>query len=301
MSLSFGMPNADTQELGPHRSTCIRDIMESVEYPKSEYSDSTISADLLTEKVMTLVKLFYEDHKEIKASHGLNHIMRVYHHATMAIACHTPPLSSKSCMEIKVASLLHDVDDTKYFPNHYDYENARSILTAADVVEDSSKRILYMIELVSCSKNGNSVPDKIRNNGDYHLLIPRWSDRLEAVGSIGLVRCFQYNQEHGLPLSSPNSPRAQTEVDVWKLATPERFEAYINTGGSSDDMISHYYDKLLHVACPPKDIVRNTYLEEQAHESSEALVEMCVRFGKTGMVDEDYVRIVAREISMEVS
>jgi uncharacterized protein len=65
-------------------------------------------------------------------------------------------------------------------------------------------------------------------------------------------------------------------------------------------MISHYYDKLLHLACPPKEIVRNPYLEDQARESSKELVEMCIRFGKTGEVDEDYVREVARELSMEL-
>jgi uncharacterized protein len=111
----------------------------------------------------------------------------------------------------------------------------------------------------------------------YHLLIPLWVDRLEDVGVIGLVRCSKYNQEHGLPLSSTQSPRAQTEADVF------------SSGGISEDMISHYYDKLLHVACPPKDIVRNSNLEEQARESSKALVEMCIRFGKTSREDEGYV------------
>lgn len=203
-------------------------------------------------------------------------------------------------MEIKLASLLHDADDTKYFPNNVNFENARSILKAAEIPEESCENILDMIRLVSCYKNGNHVPDHIRENADYQLLIPRWADRLEAVGAVGLVRCFQFNQGHHRPLSSPKSLRAQTEADVWKFATPERFDAYTASGGSSDDMISQYYDKLLHLACPPKEIVRNPYLEDQARESSKELVEMCIRFGKTGEVDEDYVREVARELSMEL-
>jgi uncharacterized protein len=143
-----------------------------------------------TDIVMEHVELFYRDHCEIEASHGLDHIMRVYQHAVKAIACHTPPLSSKVCMEIMVASLLHDVDDTKYFSNHGNFENARSVLKAAEVPEESVEPVLHMIRLVSCSKNGNNVPDYIRENGDYHLLIPRWADRLEAVGAVGLVPCF---------------------------------------------------------------------------------------------------------------
>jgi uncharacterized protein len=162
--------------------------------------------------------------------------------------------------------------------------------------------VVHMISLVSCSKNGNDVPDSIKKSGEFSLLIPRWADRLEAVGAVGLVRCFQYNQEHGSPMSSPTSPRALTEEEVWKYATPARFHAYTNpdspTGGSSADMISHYYDKLLHVACPPADIVRNTYLEEQARESSKELVEMCLRFGRTGQVDVEYVHEVANQLSI---
>jgi uncharacterized protein len=262
------------------------------------------------EKVLQSVHRFYRQHTEIKTSHGIDHILRVYQHALKAIQCQTPPLSVQAAQEIQMAALLHDADDSKYFPANAAYENAREILSAAAVPESSCEKVLHMISLVSCSKNGNSVPDSIVKSEEYSLLIPRWADRLEAVGAVGLVRCFQYNQEHGgtsgsHPLSSATSPRPQTEAEVWDYATPARFHAYTSAststttgGGSSTDMISHYYDKLLHVACPPADIVRNDYLQEQARESSKELVEMCLRFGRTGRVDVDYVHEVASKLSI---
>ena len=64
-------------------------------------------------------------------------------------------------------------------------------------------------------------------------------------------------------------------------------------------MISHYYVKLLHVARPQKDIVRNSYLERQAEDSSRELVEVCLRFGKTGQVDVDYIADLERELEKE--
>jgi uncharacterized protein len=156
--------------------------------------------------------------------------------------------------------------------------------------------VLQMISWVSCSKNGNRVPSSIKTSGDYHLLIPRWADRLEAVGAVGVVRCFQYNQEHDLPLCSETSPQAQSVDEVWQRATPERFDAYLTSGGHSEDMISHYYDKLLHVACPPKEIVQNAYLEQMAQDSSEALMEVCLRFGRSnGVIDHDYIQQVAAQ------
>jgi uncharacterized protein len=246
--------------------------------------------------VLDEVNHFYQKHDEIKVSHGISHVLAVHQHAVKAISCHAPPLSSTESMEIQVTALLHDVDDKKYFPNHENYENARSILKASNVPNDSCGKIVHMIQLVSCSANGNHVPQDIIDEGAFHLLIPRWADRLEAVGAIGVLRCYQYNREHDMAFSTPNSPRAQTEAEVWNYATQERFEAYQARGGSSTDMISHYYDKLLHVACPPKELVRNSYLEQKAKESSKELLEVCLRYGKTGTVDEEYIQDIAKKL-----
>lgn len=187
-------------------------------------------------------------------------------------------------MEVKVAALLHDVDDDKYFPNQKEGEHANACATmeAVRVPQESQKAILTMIALVSCSRNGNSVPEFIQKGNKY---------RLEAVGAVGVIRCYQYSKEKDRPLCSKNSPRATTVEQVFALATPERFRAYQSAGTSvHDDMISHYYDKLLHVARPPPEVVKNSYLIERAKESSQELVEVCLRYGRTGAVDEKYIQ-----------
>lgn len=273
--------------------------LKSTSEPSTRHALVVASPEVFkSNKVMKLVEGFYKAHTEIKASHGIQHVVAVHEHAMQAIAAHTPPLPARAVMEVQMAALLHDVDDSKYFPKHLDYENARSILEAAEMDPENVSSILEMIGLVSCSQNGNHVPESIAESGEYYRLIPRWSDRLEAVGKVGVVRCYQYNVEHQRPLSSATSPRTVTEEDVWKHATPDRFDAYLSSGGHSDDMISHYYDKLLHVARPPKEIVRNPYLEEKARESSQELVEMCLRFGKTGTVDGDFVKELAEELNI---
>lgn len=246
--------------------------------------------EILIESTLQEVKLFYRENPQIKESHGLEHVLAVVSHAERAIACCSPSLSLNDAMEIIIASFLHDVDDSKYFPNEtLPYQNAKTIMNTVGIPEASQERILNMIDWTSCSKNGNSVPCPVKETGNYHLLIPRWSDRLEAVGKIGVVRCYQYTQENGGALCSDESPRATTVEQVWKYATPERFESYQARGGTSDDMISHYYDKLLRVARPPKEIVRNAHLEKMAEERVQPLIEVCLRFGRTGVVDEDYI------------
>ena len=43
---------------------------------------------------------------------------------------------------------------------------------------------------------------------------------------------------------------------------------------------------LQHVACPPKEIVQNAYLEQVMRDSSQALIHVCLEFGATGRVNE---------------
>ncbi len=302
---------------------------------------STASAQASRGLLLKVARSFYRKHSDlIKESHGILHAETVHHHARKAIeslstakaARHIPskPLSQAQALEIEAAALLHDVDDEKYFPNtalttsgksdidaldeaarvkHYAalYPNALELMKEAGIPESSHEIILFMIDSVSCSKNGNSVPSRVDSNlgnkdcknehtakTNYHLLIPRWSDRIEAVGARGVWRCYQYNQEKKRPLDLPGvTPRPQTTQELWSHVVPERFEAYMATAdGKTEDpsMLGHYYDKLFHVACPPKEIVRNEYLEEKLQDSAKELVEVCLRYGKTGFVDEDYIK-----------
>eukprot|EP00527_Entomoneis_sp_CCMP2396_P001074 CAMPEP_0198147414 /NCGR_PEP_ID=MMETSP1443-20131203/35529_1 /TAXON_ID=186043 /ORGANISM="Entomoneis sp., Strain CCMP2396" /LENGTH=257 /DNA_ID=CAMNT_0043811743 /DNA_START=8 /DNA_END=781 /DNA_ORIENTATION=- len=251
-----------------------------------------IANDSYVKGTLRLVEEFYKANTQIKESHGLPHILAVYHHALQAVK-YAASATPKDAREIVIAALLHDVDDEKYF-SHGGMLNATEILSKVEVTYQSAERIVAMIEWVSCSKNGNSVPEHVQETGKYYLLIPRWCDRLEAVGQKGVSRCYQYSKEHENDLSSDKSPRPTTEEEVWVFADKKRFEEYQTRRGSSDDMISHYYDKLLHVAKPPQNIVQNEYLEKQAHDSVAPLVEVCLRFGRTGVVDEEYLQSLAQ-------
>lgn len=208
------------------------------------------AADTVERVNVELQQFYRNNNQHIQESHGFTHALAVYQHAQCAVEACSSPLSSSSssAMEIAIAALLHDVDDEKYFPPETSdnrLPNATAILENAFVPNIHWDGIYFMIHQVSCSKNGNRIPDSIETSGDYHLLIPRWADRVEAVGSKGALRCYQYTRAQQRPLWSHHSPRPQTEQELWALVTPDRFQAYIDRGGTSDDMISHYYDKLL--------------------------------------------------------
>lgn len=312
-----------------HENRLTEDVRnEKKKRKKKDADDHETTTTTTRRRAFAAVKRFYQRHPALResASHGWSHVRAVVRHSRRAIACVDPPLSCVVSTEILLASLLHDVDDRKYFPSpplgesrdhdrrdalFAEHGNATALLAEVGMINEeeeeesrlSARRVLTMIDAVSCSRNGNDVPAFVARTGRHHLLIPRWSDRLEAAGAAGVVRCRDFARESGAPLfDAERSPRPRTVDEVWARATPERFDAYARGGGEptdSNDMMSHYYDKLLRVARPPPDRVRNAYLEAAARRASEELVEMCLRYGRTGEVDEAYVDELRRRVQAE--
>ena len=64
-----------------------------------------------------------------------------------------------------------------------------------------------MIELVSFSKN----KDKVNNNLEIFAYYPRYSDRLEAIGRIGIVRGYTYGKGRGRKIWVQETPRPLTK------------------------------------------------------------------------------------------
>jgi len=222
-------------------------------------------------------------------SHGLQHAKTVMNHVDRAIQSSSRDLSADVCMSLRLAALLHDADDKKYFPNSGNYNNARNILT--QVLSDHStadviiEEVIWMIEQVSTSQNGNNIPERAKSR--LELLWPRWADRLDAIGWAGVVRCWQFALEKKDILYTTNSPRPSCAAGVWAAASDDRFATYQSTGGKSKSMIDHYYDKLLHLGKPflRKDsccVVDNSYLVTLAEQRTGPLVDVCLAFGKTG-------------------
>merc|ERR1719369_1903141 len=203
-----------------------------------------------------------------------------------AIASSSTPTLPLRILSLRLAALLHEADDHKYFKDSNNAENILKTVLPLDPEQNKKviDEVLEMISYVSASVNGNSVPDRAKT--DPQLLWPRYCDRLESIGPVGAVRCWQYNSEVGAPMFTSTTPRPQSEEEVWQHVKPELFLEYQN-GGSSASMMDHYYDKLLQIAVFEPQVVCNDYLVEDAKKRVAPLVKVCVEFGKTGEVPED--------------
>jgi len=217
---------------------------------------------------------------DVCSSHGISHAIMVMANAKKCINIENNSininnkvfnLSKQQIKNILLAALLHDADDSKFFPNNLKYENLKLVLEGEN--ENDINEIITMVSLVSSSKNGDRIPDYVI--GKEWMLIPRYADRLEAIGMVGITRCFKYGKTINNPLFVSTTPKCLTISDIWNYATEERYNNY---SGKSNSMMDHYFDKLIRLTIFP---IRNKYLDYEAQKRRQPLLDFVIYFGNS--------------------
>ena len=215
----------------------------------------------------------------VDKAHGIDHALQVVKHVDKALEVTEYQLTDVQKEAIRLAALLHDADDGKFFT---DSSNASDILS--EVATDEVKELtLRMIDLVSCSKNGNSVVEP-----DW-LLYPRYADRLEAIGEIGIQRCWEYSSHVKREAFDANTKRARNPEELYEIVTYQRFNNYVKLRGKMGNasFIDHFYDKLLHIG----KVGNNSYFNELAKERIKIMEGFVIEFGITGKIPmRDYMQ-----------
>jgi len=158
------------------------------------------------------------------SGHDWWHILRVWNNAK-----HISKYEKVDTFVVELAALLHDIADWKF--NNGD-ENigaikARRWLESLDV---DSKIVDQVCEIVtSSSYKGAKVKSKIKT---LEGKVVQDSDRLDAIGAIGIGRAFAYGGLINREMYNP-SIKAQTHKTA---------EQYKN---SNSNTINHFYEKLL--------------------------------------------------------
>ncbi len=127
----------------------------------------------------------------------------------------------------ELAALLHDADDPKLFPgNGEEMTNARRFLAEEGVSPELRDRICRIIGQVSFRGSDSVVPDTPEGR------CVQDADRLDAIGAVGIARCFAYGGAKGRAIYDPSEPPAEN-LD----------EAQYRSRKSHS--INHFYEKLL--------------------------------------------------------
>lgn len=141
--------------------------------------------------------------------HDINHAIRVYKMALII----SREYSNVNDEVIMLASLLHDCDDYKFFKSNC--HNVEKFLDSIPLSIEEKKLVESII-----SSLGYHLQVKGIKQSSIEGQIVQDADLLDAIGAIGISRCFAYG--------------ASSRRDIYKE-------------GVKDTSIQHFYDKLLHV------------------------------------------------------
>eukprot|EP00944_MAST-04C_sp_MAST-4C-sp1_P013263 g13263.t1 len=170
------------------------------------------------------------------ASHDYAHIERVYNIA-MNIA-QQEKVGEEDLQIVALAALLHDIADWKYSGSETaGVEAAEAYLgKIPSLSKETIDRICWIIQRVSFHDEiGRSDEEINKMKKDKCLCIVQDADRLDAIGAIGIARCFTYGGKKKRPLYGAN-----TENIVRKISKDDYMKA-----GRNAPTIEHFYEKLL--------------------------------------------------------
>lgn len=214
-------------------------------------------------------------------AHSMEHFNSVVYHSVCALT--ELSLTDTQYNSVILASLLHDLDDEKLTQGHYPEHYWTSyVLTAlCKQCPEISKQIdsdlvLLMISLVSCSKNGDSRDESY----PWWYYIPRYSDRLEAIGSVGLMRCLAYGERLERPIHSDSTMRVYSRDELSLTASSDKYKKYASgeKGNCSVSSIDCMYIKLIHVTVP--EWIESRYLREEFDRRRDFIPDWIVSYWK---------------------
>lgn len=159
-----------------------------------------------------------------EGGHDWFHIERVYKNSLLIA-------KEEACdvTIVKLGALLHDIADSKFHDGDENIgpKTARTFLKSENISEEIITHVINIIDNISF-KGGNF--EKKFNSKE--LQIVQDADRLDALGAIGIARCFNYGGFKNRVLYNPAiAPNLSMSKEEYK--------------NSESPTLNHFYEKLL--------------------------------------------------------
>jgi uncharacterized protein len=190
--------------------------------------NSQLTDEQIIEETIKYVK---ETLKDAESGHDWFHISRVWRNSLLISKGEIENGQKCDLLVVQLAALLHDIADHK-FHNGDDSVGAKVAreflqkLNVKDSVIDGVSNIILKI-----SFKGSSSKNEIDT---LEGMIVQDSDRLDAIGAIGIARAFSYGGYRNRQMYDPE--------DLPKMnMTWEQYKS--NTGST----LNHFYEKLLSI------------------------------------------------------
>ncbi len=185
------------------------------------------------------------------SGHGWRHTERVWQ-MSKTIAEDEQDLDS---FVLEASALLHDMIDWK-LGNKKDADEIKDHLNYLDIEQEKIDKIIKIIRSVSF-KGAKTKSEMESIEGK----IVQDADRLDALGAIGIARCFAYGGKTGQKMYDPDIlPKLHDSFDDYK--------------NSQTTSLNHFYEKLLLL----KDRINTKKGKDIAEERHRYMIEFLDRF-----------------------
>ena len=175
--------------------------------------------------ILNTIDFVKETLEGAEGGHDWFHIERVYKNALL--------ISENEKVDrftVQLGALLHDIADAKFYNGDESIgpKKAREFLKKQYVDED----IIIHIENIILFISYKSLLDTSKKFTSPELDVIQDADRLDAIGAIGIARCFNYG---GFKNRSLYDPAIEPNLEM----TKEQYKK------STAPTINHFYEKLL--------------------------------------------------------
>ncbi|UMB59318.1 HD domain-containing protein [Lutibacter sp. A80] len=174
--------------------------------------------------ISNTVSFVKETLKNAEGGHDWFHILRVWNNAKLIAKNENVDL-----FIVELGALLHDIADSKFYNGDETVgpKVARDFLESEHVSEEIIRHIEQIITNISY-KGGNFK----QTFTSLELNVVQDADRLDAIGAVGIARCFNYGGFKNRELYNP-------EIAPNLTMTKEEYK------NSDSPTINHFYEKLL--------------------------------------------------------
>ncbi|WP_299363405.1 HD domain-containing protein [Winogradskyella sp.] len=181
-----------------------------------------MSSDTLIHNTIAFVK---EELKHAEGGHDWFHTQRVYNNAKLIAKT-----ENVDDLVVVLAALLHDIADPKFHDGDETIGPRKS--SAFLLRQNVDSEIIEHVSLIIENMSFKNSFDLHTSFNSKEMEVVQDADRLDAIGAIGIARCFNYggfkNREIYNPDIPPNLNMTKAEYKASKAPT-----------------INHFYEKLL--------------------------------------------------------
>ncbi|WP_439130130.1 HD domain-containing protein [Polaribacter sp.] len=203
--------------------------------------------------IQNTINFVKETLKNAKGGHDWFHVERVFKNAIQ--------ISKEEKVDIFVvslAALLHDIADSKFYNGDEKIgpRKAKHFLIDQKVPKKIGKHVVKIIKNMSFK---NTLDKNRKHFTSKELEVVQDADRLDAIGAIGIARCFNYGGFKNRDLYNP-------EILPNLTMTKEEYK------NSEAPTLNHFYEKLL-LLKDKMNTVSGKKIAENRHQFMEGFLE----------------------------